>query len=189
MNIKDYKYDKENFQQQALDALQKKQEADSKLAKIEQAMNGQMPKIDYYKAYLEYMSTDNEHMRTCLDYIKYYYEAMSYYSEQKESSLYMDFAKKAEEYFDKYHAEYTKLKRAENALRISIQNVENKGVDLRDNQQLFLLHMSLMNSDSVHLQVHTKVETWREKEILPFFNRCDLLIPESTSEEGSEPNA
>ena len=135
------------------------------------------------------MTTDNEHMRTCLDYLKYYHEAMTYYSEQKDSSLYLDFAKKAEEYFNTYYLQYTKLKRAETALRISVQNAEKQGVDLNDMQQLMMLHLSLANSDAVHIQVHTKVEEMREKEILPFFNRCDILIPESKSENGSEPNA
>ena len=40
MDIREYKYDKEKFQEQALIALEKKNEADKRLTNIEHSMMG-----------------------------------------------------------------------------------------------------------------------------------------------------
>ena len=190
MNIKDYKYDQIHFHENALKALKEKELADSRLIEIEEAqkLSGELS-MDYYHAYLDYMSTDNAHMKTCLDYIKYYYDAMNFYGEGEEDSSYKTLAGEAEKLFDRYSRYYDKLARAEESLRQSISQAESAGKLMDEMQKFAVLHASLAKNDKVHLEVHTIVENFREKKVFPFFERCEMLMPEAFDEDGNEPNA
>ena len=192
MKIKDYKYDLKNFQKNAIDALKARDDASEKLTKIEKSRKrNQLPSMDYYNAYLEYMATDNAHMKTYLDYIKYYHDAMTYYSKEKNSVACETLANKLEGCFDIYYELYEKLIKSENALRQSIKDSEVRVSNLSEMQRVYLLHSCLMNSDRVHFQVHSEVEMIRESMIAPILEKCDMLIPEDDfrSEAGEEPKA
>ena len=190
MKITDYKYDKETFRENALKALQEKELADKVLRAVEenQRKRGYIA-LDYYKAYLTYMTTDNAHMKTCLDYLKYYYETMTFYSIEKESSLYFDFAKQAKIYFDEYYQVYVALKTAELDFKAALEKVEQNGGKIKSMPVLYELHSNLVKNDETHLSMHTQAEMLREKNILPLFARCDKLIPELGTLSEEEPNA
>ena len=190
MNIKDYEYDQENFHNQALVALQKKEEADSKLIEIEekQKASGSLS-MDYYNAYLDYMTTDNAHMKTCLDYIKYYYDAMNFYGTGSINPSYKALADEAETLFDRYARYYKKLSKAESSYRQTLAQAEASTLMLNENQKYALIHMGLMECDRVHLEVHTIVENFRTKKVFPFFEKCEMLMPEAFDGEDKEPNA
>lgn len=191
MKIKDYKYDIKGFQQASIEALKARDEASKKLTEVEKAQKGlALPTMEYYNAYLEYMTTDNAHMKSYLDYIKYYYDAMTHYGKEQHNIMCGVMAQRLEKCFDAYYELYEKLSKAENAFRQSIKNTEATVSNLTEVQRVYLLHASLMNSDSIHFNVHAQVEDLRSSLISPLLERCDLLIPENAKPDGSdEPNA
>ena len=174
MDIVDYNYDRENYQENAQKALKAKKEADKVLLQREAeiGVSGKVS-MDYYKAYLNYMSTDNAYMKTILDYIKYYYDTMVFYSIDKDSDIYMDFAKQAKQYFEEYYQLYEELKEAETSFKTAVDKAIKDKVDLSDMEQLAVLHTNL-------------IENFREKDIFPFFDRCNELIPSKAIVEDSE---
>ena len=80
------------------------------------------------------------------------------------------------------------LQTAEDSFREAVNKVKKAGGDLSDLLTLNQLHTNLVKNDNIHLTVHTQAESFREKDILPFFARCNELIPEKRIDE-AQPKA
>lgn len=173
MKIANYKYNENNFEYDAYQKMLRRNKASEELTRQEKIAKKDPINISlaYYKAYLNYMHEDNEHMGSFLGYIKHEHEMAKkeivLCSEKgEESEKFNSIVETLEKAFDFYYKLYDCLKRGEFELKEAIESFENQKFK-QDCMNLFSLHMLLSGLTQQDVRIHNVAENYREQVAFP----------------------
>jgi len=177
----------ENFEELAVNSLHKRDKASKVLTDVENAIRQGIKTVDieYYEAYLDYMVTDNEHMKTFLDYLKVAYDnfniGKNIVSINKRREV-EDLQLQTKNAFDEYYKYYEILSLNQEILKVAVGQYQS--VDFSKTPFALLeLHKVLEECDRTHITVHTLVENLRDK-TMPILDKCEsLFFPEEPENE------
>ncbi len=191
MNIQDYVVS-ENYIEEAEASLKRYEKASANLTSIEKSIRaGGEIGINYYKAYLEYIVADNEHMVSFLNFIKCAYDTCQY--EKKLSLLNHAKVEKLsnaqsllDAAFNKYYSYYEDLKILDNELEREIDKYKNIDFSVH-HLELMRLHGFLAKIDQKHMIKANEIESYRNKELLPLIEHCEELCETVMKMDNDEP--
>ena len=181
MNIRNYKYNPETFEEEAYKALLKREEAEKKLTIEEKKTKKNIKNLslNYYKAFLEYMHADNEHMATFLAYLKHEHEMLQrtqllFFNNEELSQRFYKKIRTAEDMFNAYMSSYENLKEAEYELKEAIQSFERQMFN-EDLVNLMSLHAVLAKVQRGYIFLQNTTEQYRNTFGFPFVEECLAL--------------
>lgn len=178
MKIQNYKYNEKTFEKEAYELMKKRAVADEELTKQEKKAKKDVNNLSlsYYKAYLNYMHQDNQHMGSFLAYLKHEYEMLkketiSHCDDGVTLKKLNDLTAKIEKSFDFYYQLYNCLKTGEFEFREAIKSFEDQ--KFRENcENLMSLHMLLSGLTQQDLKVHNIAENYRDQVAFPLVEEC-----------------
>ena len=178
MKIQNYKYNAETFEQEAYELMKKRADADKELTKQEKIAKKDVNNLSlsYYKAYLNYMHQDNQHMGSFLAYIKHEFEMTRrtiplFFNNDEVTLTLQDNVNKTQQAFDFYSKIYEDLKKLEFELKEAIQSFQDQKFE-EDAMNLFSLQLIMMKLNDSYLILQNTAEMYRENFGFPLVEKC-----------------